>query len=752
MVRIRARDRGQEDPMRSEGFLYLAPSLQEWLETDGLGGFASSTAAAIHTRRYHGWLFLAGREPGDRFLALSKLHDVAHASQGDFDLSTSYYPGGMHPQGVKHQWFFRRFPFPAFTFRLGDLFLTREMFMKKGAAGIFCRYLLERPPLGAEVSSDAEAGAGAACGTPSVSLDAKPLCNDRFYHHTRRAGTWSPRVVPAGQGVVIEGHSACGQLLMVFHDASFEADPKWYYNMVYPCERQRGLDDTEDHFSPGLFTLKVAPGSPAYFWAGPLPSGASVEEFARGLPSRYEEARQSELRRREALARRARPRAFWPGWSLPSDLPGRLALASDQFVVETRTGQSIIAGYHWFGEWGRDSFVAMPGILLCTGRFEEARRVFARFGDAAREGLVPNRFEEGRGATYNSADASLWMIRALARYEEASGDLCFVRAMLPVVEKIVRAYLSGTMCGVRAGTDGLICAGTPTAQVTWMDARVNDVPVTPRHGCPVEVNALWVEALRALARWTDAAGSPDGATYASLARAAEAEFRKKFIWPGIGLYDRLTDQGPVAEIRPNQVIAAASAAIDLPENTLTDVWNTAVRRLLTPRGLRSLDPSSPDYRGAYRGGPAERDAAYHQGTAWPWLIGPLFDLALRLDGLRGYAGPGPFGRFVITRVLPGIVSLDKNPCIGSIFEVASGDWPYEPGGAVAQAWSVAEAARVINGAVPGNYQRYEETSSSADAGMGVSPAPRRRAGAPRVPPRAQSHGAGRRGDGSHQVV
>jgi glycogen debranching enzyme len=740
------------EPGRGPAFPYLAPSLQEWLETDGLGGFASSTAAGIHTRRYHGWLFLAGPEPGDRFLALSKLHDVAHAPQGDFDLSTSYYPGGLHPEGVKHQWFFRRYPFPAFVFKLGDLFLTRELFMKKGQPGVFCRYLLERP-----------AGSPAGPSEVSIRLYAKPMCNNRSYHRAARAGDWSPRVVPAGPGAVIEGHRAAPMLQLAFYNASFEADPRWYYNMLYPRERERGLDDAEDHFSPGGFTVEISAGSPGYFWAGPLEAGTSVEEFARGLPARYEAARESEVARRQSLVsdgqtasasrgvRREKSRAFWPGWPRLSGLPGRLALAGDQFVVSGRGGESIVAGYHWFGEWGRDSFIALPGILLVTGRFEEARRVFRRFSDAARDGLVPNRFEEAGNAGYNSADASLWMIHALGQYERASGDRRFVVSLLPAVEAIVRAYLSGTAYGVRAGPDGLVRAGTEDVQVTWMDACVNGVPVTPRQGYPVEVNALWISALRSVARWAEACGSARYAEYARLARATQTSFRARFAWPGVGLYDRLTDQGPAREVRPNQVIAAGCMGVALPEDTLREVWNTAVTRLLTPRGLRTLDPSSPDYRGTYRGGPAERDAAYHQGTAWPWLIGPLFDLAAKLDSAAGYRDvAGPRARFVLNRALPGIVQLDQNPCIGSIFEVASGSWPYQTGGAVAQAWSVAEAARVVSRVFAERGSRLEPTSP--DARVGVSPAPRRRPGAARVPPRTGADGSGRPGDDRDALV
>jgi len=660
------------------GFAYKAPSLQEWLEVDGLGGFASSTAAGINTRRYHGWLFLAS-DSGERFLALSKIHDSAKSSVGDFDLSTSYYPGGKHPQGVTNLWFFRKEPFPAFTFNLGGRFLTREIFMEKGSPGVFCRYLPESRPWG-----------------DAVTLTARPMCNYRSYHHTARALSWDPVVRTAGAAVVIEGHPACGDLLLVFHGASFQPEPRWYYSMIYPQETSRGLDDTEDHFSPGTFTVEVSPGTPGYFWAGPMPQGAAVEDLARDLPRRYEEARRQEARRRGALA-------TVPGLRLSRtwSLPGKLSQAADQFIVRREDGASVIAGYHWFGEWGRDTFISLPGLLLCTGRFEEARQVFVRFCDHMKAGLIPNVFGDP-DPLYNSVDASLWMVNALTKYERFSGDSAFPLSLLPRLQEIVRHYLSGTTFAIGAREGGLVAAGSPKTQVTWMDACVSGCPVTPRHGFPVEVNALFISALEAVGRWTDLAGGGEGGRFRTLAESSRSAFLRSFRWPGVGLYDRLEEGHPVLEVRPNQVIAASLGAVRLPLSTMRDVWETAVRRLLTPRGLRTLDPSHPGYRGVYKGNPAERDSAYHQGTAWPYLVGALFDLSAMLDRAGGYEpGRGPYGGLVVNRALPGIVNLDRNPCIGSIFEVASGSWPYDPGGAVAQAWSVGEALRVVHATLRG---------------------------------------------------
>ncbi len=547
--------------------------------------------------------------------------------------------------------------------------------MEKGSAGVFGRYLAESRPWG-----------------DAVTLSARPLCSYRHYHGTARDGSWAPSVRALRSAVVMEGHPACGDLCIAFHGAAFELDPRWYHNQVYPAETDRGLDDAEDHFSPGIFTATISPGSPGYFWAGPVTKGQDIEELAAYLPLRYEKARKREARRRADLALAAEdlpvPARF-------RSIPGLLAQAADQFVVNRGNGASIIAGYHWFGEWGRDTFIALPGLLLCSGRFKEAREIFHRFLDETKYGLVPNVLCED-SCLFNSVDASLWMVNALRQYELYTGDPRFPVSLLPRLKEIASAYIQGTVYGVKATADGLIEAGAIGSQVTWMDACVDGVPVTPRQGCPVEVNALWINALETLGRWSDIAGQGDGHSYRRLAKTATRSFVTGFRWPEIGLYDGLNGNGPVKEIRPNQVIAASLTAVRLPLTVLRDIWETAIRHLLTPKGLRTLAPVEPGYRGVYKGNPAERDSAYHQGTAWPYLIGPLYDLSAKLDRSAGYAaGRGPYASFVLNRALPAIVDLDRNPCLGSVFEVASGDWPFEAGGAVSQAWSVAEVSRIL---------------------------------------------------------
>lgn len=694
---------------------WLKPSLQEWLETDGRGGFSSSTSCGIHTRRYHGWLFLAGKDPGERWLALSKIEDTCTGPDGKWELSSNLYPGSTHPDGIRHLWAFSKEPFPRFIFRVGKGILQREIFMVNGMPGVFCIYSLTE--------------AGGMSGRESRTLVLRPLCNSRFYHHTVREGSWNPRVLCRENAVVLEGHSAWDSLALVCTAGSFTGEARWYRNMIYPLERERGLDYTEDHLSPGYFTCQIKPGEDVVLWAGPvsgqrrvcisrLPGtgeNVSFNEWCQGLTDYALRLRELEV------GRRRRIQAGAGG----NKLLAKLYLAADQFIVKAKAGTSIIAGYHWFGEWGRDTFISLPGLLLNTRRFSEAKDVFMRFAGQIQGGLVPNCFVEGQGAAYNSVDASLWFIDALAKYEKVSGDWEFVKQLIPKIGEIIDNYITGTGNGIKMHSSGLLRAGNRHSQLTWMDARADGVPATPRDGFPVEVNALWIRALSLYGNWlkklavqgwygkmrTDMGSKPGEIgiditghmKYSRLALKAAKQFRRLFIWPGAGLYDRIDEKGTVPEIRPNQLIAGSITELFLPRQALVEIWATVFDKLLSPHGIRTLAPFSTGYQGRYAGGPRERDGAYHQGTAWPWLFGPLFDLSVRLletepvfDGTRGIPENRPGLTEITHLLLSHVLRLDNNTCIGTIFEVASGDPPFEAGGTVSQAWSVSEAIRILS--------------------------------------------------------
>ncbi len=624
---------------------------------------------------------MAGADPGERWLALSKIEDSCSNAAGTWELSSNCYPGTVYPKGRENVWAFKTLPFPCYILKTGHHFLEREIMMAKGHRGVFVVYRLSPSP------SAMRRGMQGGMQGESLTLQLRPLCNYRFYHHTAREGSWTPKFYPLDGALVLQGHTPCREILLACPGSSFSLEPRWYHNMIYRTERERGLDDREDHLNPGCFTVRLEPGGQVVFWAGPLPEG-TVSSFVSGLSEHYEEMRLKELNRRRSIAEKGQTK-----------LIGRLFLAGDQFVVTGPSGASIIAGYHWFGEWGRDTFISLPGLLLCTGRFGEAQEVFLRFAEALESGLIPNRFVEGCGAAYNSADASLWMIDALRKYEKATEDFAFVKSFLPYVREVVESYMAGTDFGTGMDSRSLLRTGTRESQVTWMDACAHGTPVTPRWGYPVEINGLWVHALACISHWEKKAGSERYNRYSGVYKKAASEFLKAFTWRGNGLYDRVDESGPVEEIRPNQLIAAGCDGLNVPDSTLYDILRTSCHRLLTPRGLRTLDPGSPSYRGRYKGPPFERDSAYHQGTAWPWLLGPFFDVMGKLD--RKSAAALRLNTAKTWRYLLGtLVDLDRNPCAGSVFEVASGDAPFEPGGAVAQAWSVAETIRILCSAGP----------------------------------------------------
>lgn len=680
------------------------PSFQEWLETDGLGGFASSTSYGIHTRRYHGWLFVAGANPGDRWLFLSKLEERLTTGDGSWELSSNVYPGALHPRGIDLLWAWELRPHPAFLYKAGPVVLEREIFMVKGRPGVFITYKV-------------------LAGPEKVEISLRPLVNSRFYHHLAREGNWAPEVTPMGKdtlsggsGIVFSPHGAGCSMCIWVSRGSFRSEYLWYRSMVYPRERERGLNFLEDHLCPGEFRADLHPGETLYVWAGPfncLP--VRNRDLGPGtpgdVPGTFERIKREEIERRFGIYEKT-----------GEGLRGRLSLAADAFVVRTPAGEpSVIAGYHWFGEWGRDTFISLPGLLLTSGRYEEARGTLLRFSRFLAHGLIPN-FIDGE-AHYNSVDASLWFVVALGKYVAASRDRQTLRELYPLVKKMVRTFVAGTLFGIEVGPSGLLKAGTPDTQVTWMDAKVRGTPVTPRDGYPVEINALWLRCLSLASAWATELGDVEFAQNANKLRTtAGPEFVRRFIWPGVGLYDRLLKDGtPVKEARPNAVIAGAVDGCPAGIETLRDILETSARLLLTPYGLRTLEPGAPGYVGRYVGGPEERDGAYHQGTAWPWLLGPLVDVARKLDGkvvVRPHrdsgaeAHPAPcrksrtgrgtlqgFCRFIFARV----ADLDGHPCAGTIFEVSSGDPPYSPGGAVSQAWSVAEALRVLTGLETGTW-------------------------------------------------
>jgi len=638
----------------------LDQSLQlEWLETNGLGGFASSTVAGANTRRYHGLLVAATHPPAGRRVLLSRIDETLASDGHRFDLATSVYAGNVvHPQGYLDLLEFKLDPWPVMTYQFGDTVLIKSLTMRHGHNQTIIAWHL--------------AQADAPC-----SLSVRPLVAGRDYHHLQSASVALNSQLESDSGsVTIQPYDAESILVLTYPQGQFWPDGLWYYDYLYHRERDRGLDCTEDLYSPGVIRWTLTPGETVYLCA-------STKPLDGWQPEAWLEAERQ---------RRAQLVAHLP----PEDKFGRaLTCAADQFVVRRphpgAEGRTIIAGYPWFGDWGRDTMIALPGLLLATGRFDEARSVLGTFAEATKDGLLPNTFDEtGSGASYNTVDAALWMFIAAHRYVEVASDHQFLADVLyPALAAIIESYSQGTRFDIYVDDDGLLSAGSEQTQLTWMDADPGDGPVTPRHGKAVEINALWYNALRIAADFAEQLDQAEAAAdFAERADQTRTSFLNNFWDEQLGyLYDCITDGRPDSSLRPNQVIALA-----LPYELASDeqaaqiLWHVA-EKLLTPYGLRTLSPDDPDYRGRYFGDQHARDSTYHQGTVWPWLLGPYMTAYVKLHGLSEET------RNYLRKLTEPLHEHLGQAGLGSISEIFDGDAPHYPRGCIAQAWSVAELLR-----------------------------------------------------------
>lgn len=634
---------------------YGALAALEWLETNGLGGYASGTVAGAGTRGYHGLLVAAVRPPTQRTLTVTGC-DEWLALEPPVYLSTHQYPGAVSPDGWRLLEDFAPAPLPTWTYRTPTHRVERRVFMAYGANTTVVRYRL-------------------LAGDP-VLLGVRPFFVFRDHHERRRASEqWWVEATPTGDAVHVVPSDRGIPMSVCSREGSYRSEPLWYRRFEYLCELERGLPSEEDAYAPFVLELRLEPGRSAdlIFTSEPEP------------PPGVDELEHRELERRARLA---------PAFRARDVFAQRLAVAADAFLVARGADQrSVIAGYPWFTDWGRDTMIALPGLTLATGRLEEAGRILSSFAAHLQNGLLPNRFpDQGQEPEYNTVDASLWFAVAVHRFAAAGGDAKLVEEPLTAaVEQILTAYARGTAFGIHEDADGLITASADGAALTWMDARVGDWVVTPRRGKPVEVNALWYNAQRILAELLVRVGrgrEADGLRRkAAVTRRA---FVRAFRDPETGaLADVIAPEGTADwSIRPNQLFAAA-----LPYPLLTRAEAKAVvehvaRYLLTRRGLRTLAPSDPAYQGRYAGDQRARDAAYHQGSVWPWLLGPYGDALL-------YAyGNTPATRARVRAVLAPLAEHLEEACLGQMSEIFDGDEPHAPRGCPAQAWSVAEALRL----------------------------------------------------------
>jgi len=616
----------------------LGQSLKrEWLETNGIGGFASSTITGANTRRYHGLLMAATEPPAVRCLLLSKLEETLIVGGQRFDLSTNLYPGVVHPTGYRCLTEFRLDPFPIFTFQAGDVTVEKRIFMVQGENTVVVEY-----------ASDG----------PDCQLELRPLIAFRGYHDLTHENSALNGNLNQGAGLFsIQPYPGLPQLHVAHNARALKRRGHWYFHFEYPVERERGLDFQEDLFCPCVLEFDLSPNKPAVVIASTTAHHASESASIKA----------------NEIARRA-------GGSLAGDpFAATLTAAAGQFVVRRGALHTIIAGYPWFTDWARDTMIALPGLTLVTGRFDIARNILLAFAGCLDGGMLPNTFSDsGAPPEYNTVDATLWFFEAVRQYVEYSKDVEFVRTRLyDRLKDIIEWHVNGTRFGIHMDADGLLTAGDPTTQLTWMDARVGDRPVTPRNGKPVEIQALWYNALRFTARLTN------DARYEDLAARTAESFNYSFWNENAScLYDVIDGDRRDASLRPNQVIALSLGYCAIPEERARRILAVVEHDLLTPFGLRTLAPSDPAYRGRYEGSVENRDTAYHQGTVWPWLLGPFITAAARFNAPRERGLLAPLRDFALSRGT------------GHIPEIFDGDPPHEPRGCFTQAWSVAEVLRI----------------------------------------------------------
>ncbi len=650
---------------RSDCGNFTSATAHEWLITNGIGGFACGTVCETNTRRYHGLLTAALTPPTGRTLLVSKLDiDVQYLGRRNALYSNEYVDGTIAPQGFIHLESFRlERGLPVWRYAVADALIEKRIVMRPHSNTTLVNLKILR-------ASD------------SLAFTLTPLCTYRDYH-SHRQGNWTPEIQLHADGFTVQASAGARSYSVTCREAEFFYHPAWHWQFKHRQETARGLDDSEDLFRPGYFTLALTEGDQATVI---LSDDISVATGFTPVLQQIYSSQQDLLR--------ALPEAA-PEWIR------QLMLAGDQFVVERHrqglpTGTTIIAGYPWFTDWGRDTMIALPGLTLSQGRFDIAADILRTFAGHVSDGMLPNRFpDQDTVPQYNSVDAALWFIQAVDAYTRSSGDAALAGELYPVMSAIIAWHRQGTRYGIRVDVrDGLLAAGEPGVQLTWMDARVDDWIVTPRIGKCVEINALWYNALRVLSDLAGNLGHADqAADFCSAAGQVQNSFQRFWNSQKHCLYDVIdADDGELhsdgnhydASLRANQIFAVSLPHSPLQEHQQKAVVDFCNRELLTSFGLRSLAAGQPGYIPYYRGDAVQRDAAYHQGTTWVWLIGAFIDAHYRIYRDKQKA---------LSFLEPLRLHLDA-ACMGQISEIFDAEPPFTARGCFAQAWSVAEVLRI----------------------------------------------------------
>ena len=666
--------------------------MKEWLLTNGRGSYASSTIVGCNTRAYHGLLIGSIMPPAHRVMALSNCLEMVISNAGIFNLSTFEFPDKFAPAGFGFLKKFRQDTGTHFDYELPDIELTKSV------------YLL-RDTDTAAIVYDFTAVAG------PVEFVSRPFVGLRNFHALQNSyAMLCSKWLGADENGLLVRHQIPGscELRLCCPSARFERDPQWWFNFTYRHDRERGQGHTEDLWAPGFFKCRIDSPAKIVLWASLTPPKAvnkhrhttnmDIDAVCNDL-EKYRKNQKLQITMAKDEFRIPVSNSQSKNQNLRIEnlkYFEMLCLAADQLITKRksnkRSSTTILAGYPWFADWGRDAFISLPGLLLVTGRFEEAKSVLTTFAGVADEGMIPNRFDDYSNEThFNSVDASLWFINAAFQYLQATDDSkTFVHEMMRTIHWIIDSYQKGTRFGIHANADGLITAGDEQTQLTWMDAKCDGIAFTPRYGKAVEVNALWYNSLCLLAEFYTKRDEENAKRYRSMAKKVRTSFCELFWNESKGYLNDciLPDCSIDDSLRPNQIFAVSLNFSPLSKQQQASVVEVVQNHLLTPYGLRTLSPDAAEYKGEYTGSLRQRDEAYHQGTVWPYLIGPFIEAYLKVNefSTRSKTQAAKF-------IEPLLVHLTEDGCLGSISEIFDGDEPHKPKGCFAQAWSIAELIR-----------------------------------------------------------
>jgi predicted glycogen debranching enzyme len=653
----------------------------EWLETNGLGGWASSSIIGANTRRYHGLLTAAIVPPAERMVLLSKLDETIITGQPDsegngqsrHELGVNLYTGNtITPHGHHYLTDFSKELFPQWEYEVEGIKLRKTIAMVHGENTTLIIYdVIDAPQ--------------------AFTLELLPLMAGRGYHSLSHEGPQMHWHADFNDGVFHNQPDGKNDVFISVPGSTYEHTPRWFSNFHYLVEEYRGLDYTEDLFNHGTFAVELKRGdSVGIIVSTTDPDGRNAHEL---------------------ISKEAKRRKLLISHQPDDEVVQQLVLAADQFIVKRDEDlKTVIAGYHWFTDWGRDTMISLPGLCLSTGRYDDAKKIIAAFAGSVSQGMLPNRFQDnGEEPEYNNVDGTLWYFIAVYKYLQATGDTSFIlNEILPVLKQIIDWHYMGTRYNIHVDeNDGLLFAGEEGQQLTWMDARIGNWVVTPRMGKPVEIQALWYNALRIFSELLQLNGQLGDTIVVNVSAEKVKENFEKLFWYAEGnyLYDNILPDGkPSAEFRPNQLFAISLPFVLIEGDKARAILQSVEEHLYTPVGLKTLPKSDAHYVPVYGGDQFHRDSAYHEGTVWSWLLGPYVDAIMKVQGAN--AKPQAWN------IVNGFTYHLNEACIGSVSEIFDAEPPHHPRGCIAQAWGVAEWLRVIK-----DYQLYDVKTEKAEMKM-----------------------------------